>query len=105
MTLALLPLQLKNRQIRQSVFTLLVFLASFFAHSGHFAQVEFDAVSTFEMHDCNLCQQGIDSPPAPLALLHAKESTYCLIGCHHSDVKLVCTNYVSPPLRAPPSLL
>ncbi len=98
-------LKLKKRQVRQSVFTLLVFFASFFAHGAHFAEFEFDALTTFELHDCHLCQQGIDSPPGPLALIPAKELTFCLTSTHGISVVLPPANYVYPPLRAPPTSL
>jgi len=97
--------QLKKRQIRQCVLTLLVFFASFFSHSEHFTQIEFEALTTFEQHDCHLCQQGVDSPPAPLELKPAKENVFCIISTNPVSVILASANYVSPQLRAPPSFL
>lgn len=105
MSFALSQFKLNKRQVRQSVFTLLVFFASFFAHSEHFAEVEFDALSAFELHDCHLCQQGIDSPPAPLVLTPAKDHIFCLNNSHHISVMLASADYVYPPLRAPPTSL
>lgn len=105
MSFVLCQLKLKKRQIRQSVFTLLVFFASFFSHSEHFTQVEFEALTTFEQHDCHLCQQGIDSPPAPLELKPAKEHVFCIANTHHVSVILAPTHYIYPLLRAPPSFL
>jgi len=105
MSFALSQLKLKKRQIHQSVFTLLVFFASFFAHSEHFTQVEFEAQTTFEQHDCHLCQQGIDSPPAPLELKPAKEHIFCITSTHQVSVILARADYVYPLLRAPPSFL
>jgi len=97
--------QLKKRQIRQSVLTLLVFFASFFAHGEHFAEVEFDALTTFELHDCHLCQHGIDSPPAPLKLIATKENIFCIADADLQSVLLTPASYVYPLLRAPPLTL
>jgi len=105
MSFVLSQLKLKKRQIRQSVFTLLVFFASFFAHSEHFAEVEFDALSTFELHDCHLCQHGIDSPPAPLKLIAAKENIFCIADTDQQSALLIPASYVYPLLRAPPLTL
>jgi len=97
--------QLKNRQIHQSVLTLVLFLVTFFAHSGHFTQVDSDTLSTFELHDCNLCQQGIDSPPAPLVLNPVNETVFFIENTQHDSVMLFPLSYVYPPLRAPPTFL
>jgi len=100
MNFALSQLQINKRQIRQSVLTLLLFCATLFVHSEHYAQVEFDAFANFEQHDCNLCQQGIDSPPSPLRLYPISSGI-----TNFNKVRIISTAYVYPPLRAPPSLL
>jgi hypothetical protein len=105
MSIVLSQIKLKKRQIRQSVLMLLVFFAAFFAHSQHVAQVNFDALSTFEQHDCHLCQQGIDSPPAPLALKSAKETIFFIADSLYVTTAFVKANYVYPLLRAPPTFL
>jgi hypothetical protein len=102
-TLPQAPLQ--NRQIRQSIFTLVLFLVTFFAHSEHFTQVETDSFSAFELHDCNLCQQGIDSPPAAIELNPVNEIVFFLDDTQHANVILYPNNYVFQRLRAPPTFL
>jgi len=94
--------QFKKRQFRQSALTLLVFFVTFFAHSEHFAQAELDKYSAFELHDCHLCQQGLDSPPAPIQLKPVKNIVFSNDTLLLSSVILVTVSYVYPLLRAPP---
>lgn len=105
MNAASYPHQLKKRQIRQSFLTLVLFLVTFFAHSEHYAQVDFETFSTFELHDCHLCQQGIDSPPAAIRLHPVLPVTYYSDEVCTSSIILVTPTYLSPQLRAPPSFL
>ncbi|WP_019027228.1 hypothetical protein [Colwellia piezophila] len=94
--------QFNKRQIRQSILTLLLFCAAFFAHSEHYSQAELEVVSTFEQHDCHLCQQGIDSPPSPIGLYLVSTSIIHLKKIRIIDIAIAATAYVSPLLRAPP---
>lgn len=97
-------LPINKRQIRQSVLTLLLFCATFFAHSEHYSQVEFDAFANFEQHDCHLCQQGIDSPPNSIGLYLVSMGLASVNKVR--IIRVVLTSaYVTPPLRAPPSSL
>lgn len=98
-------LQINKRQIRQSILTLLLFCVTLFVHSEHYAQVEFDLLSNFEVHDCHLCQQGIDSPPSSIKLYPVSTSTINIGKVKISNVMLISSAYVSPQLRAPPSFL
>jgi hypothetical protein len=95
----------KSRRIRQGVFTLLVFFASFFSHSEHYAQLEFDVLSTFELHDCHLCQQGLDSPLTRLILKPVKFNSFHLLDTHPIRMVISSANYVYPQLRAPPKFI
>ncbi|NQZ25868.1 MAG: hypothetical protein HRT55_06080 [Colwellia sp.] len=100
-----LRLLINKRQIRQSVLTLLLFCATFFAHSEHYTQVEFDAFSNFEQHDCHLCQQGIDSPPNSIGLYLVSTGIASIIKVRIIRVVLATSAYVTPQLRAPPNSL
>lgn len=84
---------------------LLLFCATFIAHSEHYTQVEFELYSTFEQHDCHLCQQGIDSPPKPLRLIPVSTGITNIDKIKIIDEMLVVATYISPQLRAPPSHL
>ena len=105
MNFALSQLQINKRQIRQSVLTLVLFCATLFVHSEHYAQLEFDAFANFEQHDCNLCQQGIDSPPSPIRLYPISSGITNFNKVRIINLELISPAYVYPPLRAPPSLL
>mgnify|MGYP000222854175 CR=1 FL=1 len=102
MNLALSQLQINERQIRQSVLTLLLFCAMLFVHSEHYAQVEFDAFTSFEQHDCNLCQQGIDTPPSPIRLYPISSGITSFDKFRLINLELNSPAYIYPPLRAPP---
>ncbi len=105
MNFALSLFQLNERQIRQSVLTLLLFCATLFAHSEHYAQVEFDAYASFEQHDCNLCQQGIDTPPSPIKLYPISSGLINYVKTRIIKLEFPSPAHVNPPLRAPPSFL
>jgi hypothetical protein len=105
MNFALSQLQINQRQIRQSVLTLLLFCVTLFVHSEHYAQVEFDVFTSFEQHDCNLCQQGIDTPPSPIRLYPISSGITNFDKIRISNLELISSAYVYPPLRAPPSFL
>jgi|TARA_R100001377_G_C3165839_1_gene101267 hypothetical protein len=105
MNFALSQLQINQLQIRQSVLTLLLFCAMLFAHNEHYAQVEFDAFTSFEQHDCNLCQQGIDTPPSPIRLYPVSSGITNFDKIRINNLELTSSAYVYPPLRAPPSFL
>jgi len=95
----------KSRQVRQSVLTLLLFCASFFAHSEHYAQVEFELFSTFEQHDCHLCQHGIDSSPSAIPLYPVSIGIINIDESRITNLVHILSAYVSPQLRAPPKAL
>ena len=105
MNFTLSQLQMNKRQIRQSVLTLLLFCATLFVHSEHYAQVEFDAFASVEQHDCNLCQQGIDSPPSPIRLYPISSGITNFNKTRLTNLELISPDYVYPSLRAPPSFL
>ncbi len=96
---------LGSRQIHQSILALLIISIFFFSHSEHFTQVEFDASSTFDKHDCHVCQQGIDSPPASLEVKQARERLLFIISAYRISAILTFPDYIYPLLRAPPSFL
>jgi len=102
MNFALSQLQTNKQQIRQSFFTLLLFCATLFFHSEHYVDVAPDTITSFELHDCHLCQQGIDTPPnttglSPVLLSIANISKTCI-----TDVLFTAPDHIYPPLRAPP---
>ncbi len=105
MNCVLSQLKIKKRQIRQSVLTLLLFCMTLFVHSEHYAQVEIDALTSFEQHDCHLCQQGIDSPPRSLALYPVSTAIATLCKAHIIKAVYISSLHVYPPLRAPPTFL
>jgi len=105
MSFALSQLQINERQIRQSVLTLLLFCATLFVHSEHYAQVEFNAFANFEQHDCNLCQQGIDSPPSAIRLYPISLGITNFDKIRIIKLELISPAYAYPPLRAPPNFL
>ena len=105
MKFTLSQLQMNKRQIRQSALTLLLFCVTLFVHSKHYTQVEFDSFSSFEQHDCNLCQQGIDSPPSPISLYPISSGITNFDKIRIINFELISPDYVYPSLRAPPSFL
>ncbi|GAW94487.1 MULTISPECIES: hypothetical protein [Colwellia] len=104
-TLAKYQLKINKRKIRQGVITLLLFCATFFSHSEHFTQVDFDAFANVASHDCHLCQQGLDSPPSSIRLYPVATSIARLNNVRIISVVLAAPAYINPPLRAPPSSL
>jgi hypothetical protein len=105
MDFSLSQLYINKRHIRQSVLTLLLFCATFFAHSEHYTQVEFDGLSNFELHDCHLCQQGIDSPPRALAIYPVSTGRVNVSEVDITNAVFISATHVYPPLRAPPIFL
>ncbi|PKG85319.1 hypothetical protein CXF85_06930 [Colwellia sp. 75C3] len=105
MNFAFSQLHINKRHIRQSFLTLLLFCATLFVHSEHYAQVELDGISNFELHDCHLCQQGIDSPPRALALYPASAGIVNISKVDIINAVFISATYVYPPLRAPPMFL
>lgn len=105
MNVVIVQLQSKKRQIRQSVLTLLLFCVTFFSHSEHYAQAEFELFSSFEQHDCHLCQQGIDSAPSSVGLYPVPIGITSIDKARIIDPVLVLPAYISPQLRAPPKAL
>lgn len=102
MNSALSQFNINKRHIRQSFLTLLLFCATFFAHSEHYAQVEFDGLANFELHDCHLCQQGIDSPPRTLALYPVSTGMVNISTVAIINAVFISATHVYPLLRAPP---
>jgi len=105
MNIALSQDKITKRHIHQSLLTLVLFLVTFFAHIGHFSQVDNDNLSAFELHDCNLCQQGVDTPPVSFESNLVNDVVYFLNLTQQVSVVLLPLNYISPLLRAPPSFL
>lgn len=105
MNSALSQQQLNKRHIRQSVLTLLLFCAALFVHSEHYAQVESDGLANIELHDCHLCQQGIDSPPRSLALYPVSIAIINISNVAIINAVFISATHVYPPLRAPPTFL
>jgi hypothetical protein len=102
MKVALSSAQVQKQKIRQSVFTLLVFFENFFSQNELFYQVDFEQASLITWHDCNLCQQGVDTPPAAIELKPTVESVSFVNDSYFSSVIFLAINYLFPPLRAPP---
>jgi len=96
--------KIRNRQICQSVLTLLLFCASLYVHSEHYAQVEVDGFSNFELHDCHLCQQGIDPSISSINLYPVAAANTNFSKTSIVNAEFFSATYVYPPLRAPPTL-
>jgi hypothetical protein len=96
--------QISKRQICQSVLTLLLFCASLYVHSEHYSKVKVDSFSNFELHDCHLCQQGIDPSLNVINLypVTAGITNFNKVSIVNTD--FISATYVSPQLRAPPRL-
>jgi hypothetical protein len=105
MNCALTKLKLRKQQIRQSILILLIFCATFFAHSKHVIKVELGQLPTFELHDCHLCQQGLDSPPVSIVLQPLTPLISNNEATHTINDPFISVAYVSPMLRAPPQFL
>ncbi len=96
---------LTNKKTLLSLLMLLLFCATFVAHSGHYAQVELEAFPTGDQHDCYLCQQGINSPPKDIAIFSVTTGIFSGVNAKIFCVIFVLPAYISPPLRAPPQFL
>jgi hypothetical protein len=96
--------KIRKRQIWQSVLTLLLFCASLYVHSEHYVQVEVDGFSNFELHDCHLCQQGIDPSISSIDLYPVAAGITNFSKTSIVNAEFISATYVSPPLRAPPML-
>ncbi len=94
--------QSKSRQIRLSVLTLVVFFVAFFAHSEHSAKVELDHFPAFELHDCQLCQQGVDTPPLPSNVAPITAAISLIVKSKVCNPVLARDRYFYPLQRAPP---
>jgi len=96
--------QISKRQICQSVLTLLLFCASLYVHSEHYAEVEIDVFSNFELHDCHLCQQSIDPSITSIDLYPVAAGIANFSKGSIVNPEFISATYVYPPLRAPPTL-
>lgn len=77
---------------------LLLFLSSTLAHAEHLASTAI----AIEQQDCHICNQGIDTPPK-LLQVHANITTrYNLVTQAIFTTDFSLSNFVKPPLRAPP---
>jgi len=102
MNFTLSQLQINKQQIRQSFFTLLLFCATLFFHSEHYVEIAPDIITSFELHDCHLCQQGIDTPPNTTRLSPAPSSIAKISKPRITGVLFTAPAHIYPPLRAPP---
>lgn len=76
----------------------LLFLTSVIAHADHLVVQEI----TIEQQDCQLCNQGIDSPSALSQVKAAVVSRYSLFTAKVTITEFMLSQFVQPPLRAPP---
>jgi len=104
MNYASLQHKISKRQVCQSVLTLLLFCASLYVHSEHYVQVEVDGFSNFELHDCHLCQQGIDPSISSVDLYPVAAGITNFSKASIVNTEFISATYVYPPLRAPPTL-
>jgi hypothetical protein len=104
MNYAALQHKISKRKICQSVLTLLLFCVSLYAHSGHYVQVEVSGFSNFELHDCHLCQQGIDPSISSIDLYPVTAGITYFSKSSIVNAEFISAAYIYPPLRAPPKL-
>lgn len=77
---------------------LLLFLTSVLAHAEHLVLQE----TAIEQQDCQLCNKGIDTPPA-LLLIKAKSVTqYTNARAKEVTIEFALSYFIQPPSRAPP---
>lgn len=77
---------------------LLLFLTSVLAHAEHLVFQE----TTVEQQDCQLCNQGIDTPPELTQIQAITVSRYNLFIAKVATPQFTLSYFVQPPSRAPP---
>jgi len=82
-----------------------LFYVTFFYHNAHAIQVDLESLSIVEQHNCHLCQQAIDSPPAPIIFGTIVTEIFSRIKVVRSDIVMILSVYIQPPSRAPPYFL
>jgi len=85
------------KAIALMVFVLL-FLTSTLAHADHLV----DQRAAVEQQDCQLCIQGIDTPPGLPQVQEFVVTRYNLYTSHVNTADFVLNQFVQPRLRAPP---
>ena len=77
---------------------LLCFLTSTFAHAEHLVAQD----NIAEQQDCQLCNQGIDTPPDIPQLKETVVTRYNVFAAIVTTADFTSTQFIQPPLRAPP---
>lgn len=96
---------LKKQQTILSFLTLLLFCATFFAHAGHYANLDAKTPAKSEQHDCSLCQQNLDSPTNPPQVKPFAKGEFSAIISAVYSAEIQLPLYSLPSLRAPPTSL
>ncbi|MBL4821962.1 MAG: hypothetical protein JKX90_00355 [Colwellia sp.] len=77
---------------------LLLLLTSILAHADHLALQQ----TIVGQQDCQLCNQGIDTPPALPQIKTLAVSRYNFVITKITTSPLALSYFVQPPSRAPP---
>jgi len=77
---------------------LLLFLTSVITHADHLALQQ----TTVEQQDCQLCNQGIDTPPELPQIQTIAISRYNFVIAKVTTSPFTLSHFVQPPSRAPP---
>lgn len=77
---------------------LLLFLASLLAHADHLVTQN----TVTEQQDCQLCNQGIDTPPIFPQVIATFVTRYNNFTTKIFTVEFTLSQFVQPLLRAPP---
>jgi len=85
------------KAIALMVFVLL-FLTSVLAHADHLVAQK----TTSEQQGCQLCNQGIDTPPELPQVQAPVVTRYSFFTAKVTTVEFTLTQFVQPLLRAPP---
>lgn len=76
----------------------LLFLTSMLAHADHLL----DENTIIEQQHCQFCNQGIDTPPEETLAQVAAIACYSPFISQISNTDFLPSQFVQPPLRAPP---
>jgi hypothetical protein len=76
----------------------LLFLTSVLAHADHLVTQK----TTAEQQGCQLCNQGIDTPPELPQVQVPVDTRYSFFTAKITTVEFTLTQFVQPLLRAPP---
>jgi len=77
---------------------MLLFLTSVLAHADHLV----DQKTTVEQQDCQLCNQGIDTPSDLPQIQTSVVTRYNLFTAKVTTIDFTPKQFIQPPLRAPP---